>query len=162
MPQQRKTKGKHVARPPAPQLKDALRPKRLAGVASSANGSHPAWRLSFLDLDHAGGWSWQVSPVDLREIIGFLSEMERLTWTEVHAQITSSKRGSHRKHHPMPIGQLCTEAQQRLQELQLDDFDDLFRFRLGNKRRLWGILDEDMFYPVWWDSEHKVYPQDHE
>jgi hypothetical protein len=88
-------------------LKDALLPKRLAGVASSANGSHPAWRLSFLDLDHAGGWSWQVSPADLREIISFLSEMERLTWTEVHAQITSSKRGSHRKHHPMPIGQLC-------------------------------------------------------
>jgi hypothetical protein len=38
-----------------------------------------------------------VTPADLREIIGFLSEMERLTWTEVHAQITSSKRGSHRK-----------------------------------------------------------------
>ena len=29
----------------------------------------------------------------------------------------------------------------------LDDFDELFRFRLGNTRRLWGIIDDDVFYP---------------
>jgi len=49
-------------------------------------------------------------------------------------------------------------AQRRLQHLSLDDFDELFRFRLGNKRRLWGILDGDVFYPLWWDADHKVYP----
>ena len=34
-------------------------------------------------------------------------------------------------------------------------------FRLGNTRRLWGIID-DVFYPVWWDANHKVYPQGRE
>jgi hypothetical protein len=88
--------------------------------------------------------------------------MERLTWTEIYAQLTSSKRGSHRKHHAMPAAQLCGEAQRRLEELRLDDFDELFRFRLGNMRRLWGIVDDEVFYPVWWNAEHRVYPQDHE
>jgi len=36
--------------------------------------------------------------------------------------------------------------------LRLDDFYELFRFMLGNKRRLCGIIDESVFYPVWWDA----------
>ena len=47
-----------------------------------------------------------------------------------------------------------------MQDLRLDDLDDLFRFRLGNKPRLWGVIHEGVFYPVWWDPEHKVYPTD--
>lgn len=160
MPKQHKGKSKHVAKPSPAKLKEIPKPRRLSGVADAQDGRHPTWRLSLLDLKHAGNWSWQLTESDLHEIIQFLSQMERLKWTEVLAQMTSSKNGSHRKHHPMPADQLCAEAQERLQELHLDDFDELFRFRLGNKRRLWGILDEDVFYPVWWDAEHKVYPQD--
>jgi len=48
----------------------------------------------------------------------------------------------------MPVSQLCGEAQRRLEELRLDDFDELFRFRLGNMRRLWGIIDNEPF-PSW-------------
>ena len=162
MPSQRKIRSKHLVTPSAPRLKETLGPKRLAGVTDSADGRHPAWRLSFLDMDHAGSWSWQVTATDLRQILAFLSAMERLTWTEVLAQLTSSKRGSHRKHHSMPAEHLCVEAQRRLQELNLDDFAELFRFRLGNKARLWGIINEHVFYPVWWDSAHQVYPQDHD
>jgi hypothetical protein len=47
-----------------------------------------------------------------------------------------------------------------LQDLRLDDLDELFRFRLGNKPRLWGIIHEGVFFPVWWDPEHKIYPTD--
>lgn len=54
------------------------------------------------------------------------------------------------------------EATRRLQALRLDDFDELFRFRLGNLPRLWGILDGDIFYPVWWDPDHEVYPLEHD
>jgi len=161
MPQQ-KGKGKKLAKPSQPQLKETPRPRRLAGIADGSDGRHPTWRLSFLDLEHAGSWSWQVTANDLQQIVTFLKQMERLTWTEIYAQITSSRNGSHRKHHSMPVEQLCSEAQRRLQQLQLDDFDELFRFRLSNKGRLWGIIEGHVFYPVWWDPEHKVYPQDHE
>lgn len=50
------------------------------------------WRTSFLDLDHTGSWSWQVEPGTLRKIIAFLREMERLTWTQVRAQLTGGNR----------------------------------------------------------------------
>jgi hypothetical protein len=61
----------------------------------------------------------------------------------------------------MAPGPLCPEAQNRLEALGLDDVDELFRFQLGNEPRLWGVIDDDgIFYPVWWDPRHQVYPTD--
>lgn len=162
MSSQRRAKKKQVARAPSLQAKERLGARRLSGIADGPDGRKPAWRLSLLDLHHEGNWSWKVTGEDLREIIDFLSEMERLKWPEVLAQLTSGKKASHRKHHSMPTAQLCVEAKRRLEAIQLDDVDHLFRFRLGNKRRLWGVLAEDVFYPVWWDADHKVYPTDHD
>jgi hypothetical protein len=96
MPQQGKRK--KLAKPTPTQVKELPKPRRLSGITGTPDGRHPAWRLSFLDLE----------------------------------------------------------------ELRLDDFDELFRFRLGTMRRLWGIVDDEVFYPVWWDPDHKVYPQDRE
>lgn len=155
----RKAKGKQLVAPSPPARKELPRPERLAYFGSTSNGMHPTWRLSLLDLEHAGSWSWDVNAAALREITTFLSQMEKLTWTEIRAQMFNSKKGSHRKHHPMPPELLCVEAQRRLRALRLDDLDEMFRFRLGNKPRLWGVVDTDgVFYPVWWDPEHKVYP----
>lgn len=151
-----------LPKPSAPQRKELpVRPRWLAGVANGPPGSRPTWRLSRLDLDHAGSWSWTVTAADLREIVEFLSQMERLTWTEIKSQLTSSRSGSHRKHHPMPVERLCEEAQRRLETLRLD-VDELFRFRLSGRRRLWGAIDDGdgSFYAVWWDPDHRVYPVD--
>jgi hypothetical protein len=135
-------------------------PRFLLGISDTPDGSHPSWRLSLLDLEHAGSWSWNVTATDLQQIATFLSEMERLTWTEIRAQMTSSKSGSHRKHHAIPVESLCTEAQRRLATLRLDDCDELFRFRLSNMQRLWGIVHDGVFYAIWWDPNHRVYPTD--
>jgi len=50
-------------------------------------------------------------------------------------------------------------SQQRLSQRQLDGFD-VFRFRLGNTERLWGFINEAVFYPAWRDPDHSVYPPD--
>lgn len=113
---------------------------------------------SFLDLEHIGSWSWQVEPVTLHKIIAFLREMERLTWTEVRAQLTGGNNRRGPKHKSIPASHLCPEAQRRLTEIRLDEFDELFRFRLGNMERLWGVVDDDVFYPVGWDPDHHVCP----
>jgi hypothetical protein len=132
---------------------------RLLGLDEELPGSQPVWRLSLLDLDHAGSWSWNgASEAVMRQIVAFLSEMERLTWTRIRAQIHG---GGHRRNKPIPLDQLCAEARRRLVDLQLDDLDELFEFRLGSRRRLWGVARENgVFYPVWWDPEHQVYPVD--
>jgi hypothetical protein len=40
-----------------------------------------------------------VTEVTLQGIIEFLTQMERLTWIEIQAQMTNTKKGGHRKHH---------------------------------------------------------------
>lgn len=134
------------------------RPRCLAGIDGEPGNSHPMWRASFLDLGHNGLWSWQVEPDTLRKIIAFLREMERLTWKEVRAQLTGGNRRRGPKHKFIPADHLCPEAQRRLTEIRFDEFDELFRFRLGNMERLWGVVDSDVFYPVWWDPDHRVCP----
>jgi hypothetical protein len=83
------------------------------------------------------------------------------TWREIRDQEAHSRRKSDRKHKYVPRDHLTAKAQRRLEALELDDFDELFRFRLGNTERLWGVLPPDnprVFYPIWWDPDHKICP----
>jgi hypothetical protein len=113
-----------------------------------------------MDREYEGSWSWK--NVDIDEIITFLSEMERLTWSQIIQQMTggNARRGQRSKF--IPVEHLCNETKARLVELGCDDMDELFRFRLGNMGRLWGLLmdegDVKIFYPIWWDADHKVCP----
>lgn len=138
-------------------------PRKLQGIASTGAGdeARPLWRLSLLDLDHRDGWSWDIDGPTMSKIVTFMTEMERLTWTEIKAQITGGKQRRGPKHKPIPVQSLCPTAQRRLQELQLDDWEHLFRFRTGNMERLWGIVADEgarVFYPIWWDPDHRVCP----
>lgn len=138
-------------------------PRRLQGVAvpGEMDEQHPVWRTSLLDRGHDGSWSWKITDQTLVKIVDFLTEMERLTWREIRQQQAGGNRRRGPKHKPIPRNHLCKEAQDRLLELQLDDFDELFRFRTGNMERLWGVLSSDsprIFYPIWWDPDHQVCP----
>lgn len=130
-------------------------PKRLSGLGVHRD-EHPLWRLSLMDID--GRWGFgQISGEELRNILRFLREMERLTWTEIRAQMTGGRRrGPLHKH--VPYDSLIPEARKRAEELELDDYEDLFRFRLGNLLRLWGVVQDNVFYPVWWDRDHEICP----
>ena len=140
---------------PSPQPKQPVRPDRLLALADPPGAKRPKWRLSLLDLEHAGKWSWAVDGEALQRILAFLAEMEKTTWADIVSRGAGNGR---RMHHAQPIESLCPEARARLRQLNLDDRDEMFRFRLGGKLRLWGFLDGDIFYPVWWDPDHKVYP----
>lgn len=84
-----------------------------------------------------------------------LSQFESLTWAEIEALSSSS---GHRMHHLQDVSTLVEEAQLRWLELNLEEFDTAFRFRLGNKRRFWGFRVQGHFFGVWWDREHRLYP----
>jgi hypothetical protein len=137
-------------------------PSRLRGIAMSGGEcERPVWRLSLLDRDYDDGWSWRIDEATLTGIISFLSEMERLTWREIWAQQTGGNNRRGAKHKFIPVDSLCDKARRRLEELELDEFDRLFRFRMGNMERLWGVLSDEtprVFYPIWWDPDHVICP----
>ncbi|OLT12947.1 hypothetical protein BJF79_03340 [Actinomadura sp. CNU-125] len=114
-----------------------------------------------LDAEYDGEWHWRVDRSTSAMLVRFLSDMERLTWREIWDQRTHSKRRDSQKHKWIPVTSLVKTAQDRLAELRLDEFEEMFRFRVGNMGRLWGVLSEEsprVFYVIWWDPEHKICP----
>jgi hypothetical protein len=115
------------------------------------------WTIAHADRE--GHWSW--GPRNWSQdawdaaIAPKLRDFQTMLWREIHAATT----GEHHSHHDMPIESICEECQTRLLELEKVD-DDIFRFRLGNRRRLWGFRVLQEFEILWYDPEHKVYPTD--
>jgi hypothetical protein len=132
------------------------RPKRVNNLGIH-HDDHPTWRLALLDLEH-NQWGWKkISQAHLRTVLEFLQEMEKDTWKDIwnHQTGGSQRRGA--KHKFIAIDKLEKQAQEGLKMLELDDASDTwFRFRLGGKSRLWGVVTDNVFYPVWWDPEHEV------
>lgn len=122
--------------------------------------ARPAWGFSILDHKYVGDWSWQIDQPELMKIMEFLAAAEKRTWKEIRHDMAGGRRRRGEKHKFIPLSSLCKDAQDRLVALELDDQDQLFRFRLSGMERLWGVLlpDDHMFYLLWWDGEHKVCP----
>jgi hypothetical protein len=87
-----------------------------------------------------------------------LGHWEKLKWSEIDV-MTTGGRERHKMHHNMPVEVLTSEAQLRLMHLEKEEHD-IFRFRLGNKRRLWGFRVVANFEINWYDPEHEIYPTD--
>jgi hypothetical protein len=110
--------------------------------------------FQFADRRDHGEWRWPTGD-DAAEMLDFLYEMGQLTWQEVWMQTS----GRHRKHHEQEIASVCKKAQDLISGLgHADIFDQLFRFRVGAKKRLWGYELAGVFYILWWDADHLIYP----
>lgn len=85
--------------------------------------------------------------------------MAALTWGQIEAQKAGTKHGELKRHHAQAQDSLAGKARKDLARLQ-DVFgdDDIFRFRLSGKKRLWGFRRGRVFHAVFWDPSHKVYP----
>lgn len=114
--------------------------------------------------DRIGSWSWGQA----REwhpdpgnphIYAFLDAYKVKTWGQIEAETTRGKRGKRaQRNKTYPIGAICEEAQLRLIDLQLDDQEQIFRFRMSGKRRLFGFIFGITFETVWYDAEHLICP----
>lgn len=124
-----------------------------------ASAFHMTMTWSRAHSDCEGEWSWgqsrQWSDADWRETIEpKLRVFSTLTWKEID---THSSDTGHKMHHNMDTESICDEAQYRM--VEIDRYEDvIFRFRLGNKRRLWGHRVVANFEILWYDPEHKIYP----
>lgn len=138
----------------APPPEDAKIPRRNADPGSILDRKMTFTREH---QDVTDEWPWGPRDCLLREwdekIRPFLSEMERLTWNEIAKQRVNQRI----KHHDQDVTSLCNEAQRRWSEISIQH-DTAFRFRLGNKPRLWGFRLSEVFHIVWWDPQHQIYP----
>ena len=63
-----------------------------------------------------------------------------------------------RSNHKHFMSTLAKEAIERLKELQLDDLDDIWSFRVTGERRFWCIKHENIYALLWWDPESPGVP----
>jgi hypothetical protein len=147
-------------------------PKQIAGgaripktdataVASPGAGDDKVtFSFHYADRGYDGAWKW-LSPDEAHHLLEFMCDIGSSTWNEIKTHTTGGRNG-HKKHHDMEIRLLCKAAQDQITKLHLDEVfgDQIFRFRLGNKRRLWGFIAAGVFYVLWWDATHEVYPLD--
>ena len=122
------------------------------------------WSSSEADI--IGAWSWgQPRKWDEDDwdnlIYPNLCEFQKLKWSEIYAQRTVGKKNKiHKKHHEMHVCDIDKEACERWNELGLDEYETMFRFRLGNKPRLWGYRIYIKYFLIWWDKFHKICPNE--
>ncbi|NWK42867.1 hypothetical protein [Ralstonia pickettii] len=117
------------------------------------------------ESDRAEKWSWD-EPRNwsdqefANEIQPAFAEMARLNWGAIlNDQKVPAKGNKHvPRHHYQGVNTLCQEAQDRWAHLDLEQYDQAFRFRFGNKKRAWGIRLHAHFYLIWWERNHLIYP----
>lgn len=122
----------------------------------------PVFSFRYADSD-AGEFSFSAAGFeagDPAEVLDFMCQITGSTWTQVYAQMYSPKnKPSRPKHHYQGVETLVVQAQDRIVAAGLEEIvDDVFRFRLASKKRLWGFVRDGVFHVLWWDREHKLYP----
>lgn len=140
---------------PPSQLDIPQQPK--VGNEHSRFGYQMTWCIRKQDI--IGQWSWDEprfwsADEFSNDIEPALISLQGLRWEEIERQ--SSDTG-HRLHHQHELTEIAQEASERWCEIGLEEFDTLFRFRMGNKRRAWGVVIRGHFFMVWWERHHKIY-----
>jgi len=147
----------NVAPHKARQIHEPTRTPRTAVTADNWNSS-VTWCVTRCDED--GTWGWgeprQVSVGEWRGVIrpAFANFCD-LTWAEIDKFASGS---GHKMHHSHEISEIAAEAQRRWLDIGLEEYDTLFRFRLGGQRcRAWGFKIGAHFHMVWYERHHRIY-----
>ena len=123
---------------------------KVAVSAPDAYYEKPHFSFRYTDRTPGNEWGWDLSAEGAAlKVIDFLCDMSHLTWQEIGAQSTPRRGGSTRKmHHSQAISSIHKDAKAHIQKFKLDEIfgDEMFRFRLGGKPRLWGFQDGQTFY----------------
>ncbi|MDE7311566.1 MAG: hypothetical protein K2N87_08140 [Eubacterium sp.] len=129
--------------------------KKVSAVENpeSFMGKCPVWGFKMHDASHP---RWSIENYSFYEaIMNKLISFEGLTWSEIQAASGGRRIGTN--HHFEPIEILSKEAQKRILELKLD-IDEVFSFRLSSTERLYGIVEDGVFYILWYDPIHEITP----
>lgn len=141
----------------SPSINPNIRKTPISTKNNSIFGMKVSWCHSKADTE--GRWSWheprQWTDKEWEEdIFPLFEEFSKKTWAEID---TFASGTGHKMHHSQNLSDLIKEAHDRWNQLGLEEFDVLFRFRLGGKKRAWGYIVQSHFFLIWWDRNHKLY-----
>ncbi|EOC0419294.1 hypothetical protein ACI0Z1_004175 [Cronobacter malonaticus] len=136
----------------------------ITKVSGSRHGLLMTWCARHADCD--GHWSWRAGDALLEPrkwtteewedpITLNMNNLEGLDWAEIQRMVSES---GHLMHHGHEITDLCDDAVRRWLELGYEQFESIFRFRLGATKRAWGIELNGHFYLIWYERKHQIYP----
>lgn len=116
--------------------------------------------VNYDNADLIGKWSWNIErdwKKDSRSL-GIIQLFhrdyhEKKTWGEIKREVTKGKQ----KHVYYPKCKITKEAQQRMMDIKMDDFENVFRFRLLHDFRFYGVVSTNVFLALWHDPAHKIY-----
>jgi hypothetical protein len=123
-------------------------PKK-AGFDENALLMRPAWRIGHMEMCDPFGWH-EVDVATLEIIRERLKNFETMSIVDFF--------GPKKKCHLVETDQLCKEARSRLSDLGLDDLEALASLRVMWSKRIWAMMDRNVFTLLWWDPEHRVCP----
>ena len=107
----------------------------------------PSWSFSRCDFEHEK-WSLKLSNI-YEEIIPKLISFEQRKWSD----IISDKKHNHW----IDCADFSKEAQNRITSIP-QSFDALFSLRLTGTFRLFGFIEDGVYYVIWVDPNHEVCP----
>lgn len=88
-------------------------------------------------MDSDGKWGWnKFESSFVQEVMQRIFEAQKLTWQD-HRDSGS---------HPVKVVDLIHEAQKRLVQIEKDDVDELYSFRISGKKRIWGIREGNILW----------------
>jgi hypothetical protein len=125
---------------------------------------HPFFCFKHIDKSTKQSYGFLLNSAEAKEVLDFACDMAQKSWTEIEQETTGGRDG-HRKHHEQSIEEIERCARLDLTRRELDRVigdAPLFRFRLGNKKRLWGFRSGQVFHAIWLDRKHAVYKLDEE
>lgn len=122
------------------------KPKQ-ANVPTAYFDWNPSWNFSRCDFDHE---TWSLNKSDIfKDVIPKLSNFERQKWKEIMQD---------KKHnHWINSSQFIKAAQDRIIEKKWY-YDELFSLRLGGRMRLFGYIENGIYYIIWYDENHEICP----
>ena len=129
-------------------------------VPAEIDSKNFRWEASTIDYEYAGSWDWKIEPKEAKDLLELLGSLQESTWKQVKDLRFNSKNKSRQLHHSEKVTVICKEAQERLDQIGLGDQEELYRLRHGNTVRVWGYRNGTIFYILWYDRNHKVYPQE--
>ena len=133
--------------------------KKQARIVEQWNGIYqfrPKWSFAKCDIQHER-WGIFKNAEYLAGMLARFKEWERGTWKDILT--TTSGRKANTQSHPMPVEILDKEAQKRLVDLNLDEYDTIYSLAITGRQRVWGIMIEETgtFQLLWYDPNHEIY-----